>query len=162
MNFKLAVALIFFTLAASRFIPHPPNFTSLISLSFYVPVLFGTRYIPVVLLSFILTDIFLGFHDTIFFTWGSIFLISFISNFFKAELTRRLIGNLFGSTLFFLITNFGVWLTGLYEFNFNGLITCYILALPFFGNTIVSTLFFASIIETIYFFFKKKFLEINK
>ena len=29
---------IFTSLAASRFIPHPPNFTSLLALSFYVPV----------------------------------------------------------------------------------------------------------------------------
>ena len=43
---------IFVALAISRFIPHPPNFTSLIALSFYVPVLFGVRYMPVVLISF--------------------------------------------------------------------------------------------------------------
>ena len=36
---------IFFALAASRFIPHPPNFTSLIALSFYVPVFFGLKFI---------------------------------------------------------------------------------------------------------------------
>ena len=29
---------IFLALAISRFIPHPPNFTSLIALSFYIPV----------------------------------------------------------------------------------------------------------------------------
>ena len=47
---------IFLALAASRFIPHPPNFTSLIALSFYVPVFFGTRFIPAVLFSFVITD----------------------------------------------------------------------------------------------------------
>ena len=31
---------IFVALAASRFIPHPPNFTNLIALSFYVPAIF--------------------------------------------------------------------------------------------------------------------------
>ena len=44
---------IFIALAASRFIPHPPNFTSLIALSFYVPVILGTRYIPALLLCFL-------------------------------------------------------------------------------------------------------------
>ena len=39
-------------LAASRFIPHPPNFTSVIALSFYVPIIFGSRYIPIVLIGF--------------------------------------------------------------------------------------------------------------
>ena len=41
---------IFLSLALSRFIPHPPNFTSLIALSFYVPVIFGLRFIPIVIL----------------------------------------------------------------------------------------------------------------
>ena len=36
---------IFIALAASRFIPHPPNFTSLIALSFYIPAIFGLQNI---------------------------------------------------------------------------------------------------------------------
>ena len=55
-------------LAASRFIPHPPNFTSLIALSFYIPALLGLRFLPALLLSFGLTDIIIGFHGTILFT----------------------------------------------------------------------------------------------
>ena len=35
---------VFFSLAVSRFIPHPPNFTSLIALSFYVPAIFGIKF----------------------------------------------------------------------------------------------------------------------
>ena len=53
--FKISIC-IFIALAASRLIPHPPNFTSLIALSFYVPALLGIRYIPSLILSFILTD----------------------------------------------------------------------------------------------------------
>ena len=66
---------IFLALAASRFIPHPPNFTSLLALSFYVPALLGARFIPALILSFVLTDLVLGFHGTTLFTWGSVFLI---------------------------------------------------------------------------------------
>ena len=52
--------------------------------------------------------------------------------------------SLFGSLIFFIITNFGVWALGsLYEKNLKGLIECYILAIPFFGNTFLSTLVFA-------------------
>ena len=43
---KDTVSGIFLALAISRFIPHPPNFTSLIALSFYVPVFLGITYIP--------------------------------------------------------------------------------------------------------------------
>ena len=43
---------IFLLLAASRFIPHPPNFTSLLALSFYVPALLGIRYLPALAIVF--------------------------------------------------------------------------------------------------------------
>ena len=62
---------IFFALATSRFIPHPPNFTSLLALAFYVPALLGARYLPALIISFVITDLFIGFHSVIFFTWGS-------------------------------------------------------------------------------------------
>ena len=69
-------------LAASRFIPHPPNFTSLLAISFYIPAFFGTRYISLVVISLIFTDIIIGLHSTIVFTWGSIAIIGLLSQFF--------------------------------------------------------------------------------
>ena len=72
--FKISLG-IFLTLAISRFIPHPPNFTSLIALSFYVPAIFGIRFIPVLILSFAITDLIIGYHSGTHWTWGSVFLI---------------------------------------------------------------------------------------
>ena len=72
---------IFLALAASRFVPHPPNFTSLLALSFYVPAILGIRFIPALILSFLITDLIIGFHETILFTWGSVVLIGIISKF---------------------------------------------------------------------------------
>ena len=69
MNYLKISLGIFVVLAASRFIPHPPNFTSLIALSFYVPALLGRRFIPSLIFSFLLTDLIIGFHNTLFFTW---------------------------------------------------------------------------------------------
>ena len=56
--------------------------------------------------------------------------------------------------IFFLITNFGVWVGGSYGYNFSGLASSYFLALPFFGYTIISTLLFSILIETVYKFIK--------
>ncbi len=141
---------IFLALAASRFIPHPPNFTSLLALSFYVPALLGIKFLPALLISLIFTDLIIGFHNTIFFTWGSIVVISIISKFFLKNVVFRLYGSLIGACIFYLITNFGVWTYGSYGYDINGLIACYTLALPFFGYTFVSTLVFSVIIEIIY------------
>ena len=43
----------------SRLIPHPPKFTSLLALSFYIPVFIGLRYLPVLILSSAITDLLL-------------------------------------------------------------------------------------------------------
>ena len=54
---------IFFCLAVSRFIPHPWNFTSLLALSFYVPAFLGFKYIAFLIISFAITDFFIGYHN---------------------------------------------------------------------------------------------------
>ena len=99
---------IFIALSLSRFIPHPPNFTSLLALSFYVPVIFGLRYLPALLFSFAITDFIIGYHSGTFFTWGSVFLIGLIANYFAKNSPTRLTGALVGALIFFVISNFGV------------------------------------------------------
>ena len=158
--FKVSIA-IFLALAASRFIPHPPNFTSLLALSFYIPAILGIKFLPALLISFIITDFFIGFHQITAFTWGSIIFIGLISKFFKSTVINRVSGSLLGACLFFVITNFGVWSLGSYGYTIQGLLLCYTLAIPFFGNTLVATLVFSSLIEIIY-RLKKGFLVSKK
>ena len=157
MRNKLIISVgIFLSLAASRFIPHPPNFTSLLALSFYVPVLFGLRYLPILLISFVITDLVIGYHFGTHWTWGSVFLIGLISPFFSKNTTWRLSGAILGACIFFIITNFGVWVSGMYGYTFEGIILCYTLAVPFFAYTLISTILFSTIIEIIYSFIKNK------
>jgi hypothetical protein len=156
--FKISVGILL-VLATSRFIPHPPNFTSLIALSFYVPAFFGLKYIWIVFIAYFITDIILGLHSTLLFTWGSVVLIGFISKYLNQSLKSRLFGALFASLLFFVITNFGVWLLGMYDYSFKGLLESYIMAIPFYKNTILSTLIYSLIIETIFKFYTLKTSE---
>ena len=145
-DFKIFLG-IFCCLAASRFIPHPPNFTSLIALSFYVPALLGRKYVVAVLISFAITDVFLGFHKILLFTWGSVLIIGFISTYFKSNIIKRFSGILLSLIIFFILSNFGVWVSGLYGYNFEGLTKCYLLAIPFFGMSIISTIIYSFVIE---------------
>ena len=158
MNYLKISLGIFIALAVSRFVPHPPNFTSLIALSFYVPAMLGIRFIPMVMISFVLTDLIIGLHSTTFFTWGSVLVIGFLSNYFSKNILKRISGALLGAVLFYIISNFGVWIYGSYGYSFEGLITCYTLAIPFFGYTLISTLIFSTIIEAVY---KSKYLIIK-
>ena len=158
MNYlKISLGIIA-ALAASRFIPHPPNFTSLLALSFYVPALLGARYIPVLLMGFVLTDLVIGFHGVAFFTWGSVAIIGLASKFFVSSIFGRISGALSGACLFFIVTNFGVWSLGAYGYNLNGFIACYTLALPFFAYSLISTFIFSGIVETV---IKLKFFKIK-
>ena len=160
MNYLKIALGIFITLAATRFIPHPPNFTSLMALSFYVPAFLGIRYLPIVLISFAITDLIIGFHSVTLFTWGSVALIGLISRNFVKSISSRILGSLLGACIFFVITNFGIWSLGYYGYNLNGLLTCYTLAIPFFAYSLISTLFFSSIFEGGYKFYKLKFIKI--
>ena len=153
---------IFSALAFSRFIPHPPNFTSLIALSFYVPVLLGLRFLPVLIISFAVTDLIIGYHSGTHWTWGSILLIGILSQYFTKSLSWRLGGALLGAILFFLITNFGVWTTGMYGLSIEGLYLCFALAVPFFTYSVISTLLFSLIIESIKKQYKNKSYILSK
>ena len=156
MNYLKISLGIFVALAASRFIPHPPNFTSLIALSFYIPALLGLRYLPILILSFIITDLFIGFHGVTLFTWGSVVIIGLFSKYFIKSILSRVSGALIGAFVFFLITNFGVWSLGSYGYTIEGFILCYTLAIPFFAYSLISTFIFSGIIEGIY---KLKFIK---
>ena len=147
---------IFLVLASSRLIPHPPNFTSLMALSFYVPVLLGLRYIPSLLIAFILTDFIIGYHSGTHWTWGSVLVIGLISQYFSKNMSLRLVGALTGAFIFFLITNFGVWISGMYGYTINGLLNCFVLAIPFFTYSLISTLIFSVLIETCYNIYKNR------
>ena len=150
---------IFITLSAIRFIPHPPNFTSLLALSFYVPVFLGLRFLPVLIISFAITDLIIGYHSGTHWTWGSVLVIGLMSQYFSKNINFRLVGALFGAFIFFLITNFGVWTSGMYGFTISGLINCYLLAIPFFAYSLISTILFSLLIETSYKLFKIKFFK---
>jgi hypothetical protein len=160
MNYIKISLGIFIALAASRFIPHPPNFTSLLALSFYIPALLGIRYLPALIVSFALTDLFIGFHGTALFTWGSVLFIGFLSKYFIKNIISRITGALVGACIFFVITNFGVWSLGIYGYTIDGIITCYVLAIPFFAYSLISTFIFSSIIEGVYKIQKKKIKNI--
>ena len=158
MNYLKISVGIFLALSLSRFIPHPPNFTSLLALSFYVPIIFGKKFIPAVILSFAITDYIIGYHSLTHWTWGSVVIIGLISQYFKNSIYKRVGGALSGALIFFIITNFGVWVNGSYGYSFNGLLSCYTLAIPFFTYSLISTFVFSGIIEAL---IKIKFLKFN-
>ena len=141
------IVISFISILISRLIPHPPNFTTAIAVAFYLPALFGLKYVLLTLTAFILSDLVIGIHNLLFFTWGSIIFIGFFSKYFK-NYFLRLIGVMGSCLIFFIISNFGVWfLSNTYSSDLSGLIACYVMGLPFLQNSLFSSIAIAVFIE---------------
>ena len=167
MNIKLLlIALIIFLVSLTRILPHPPNFTPILALAIFGGAFLTNKRtalcIPVI--AMFLSDLIIGFHSQIYAVYLCIIVLSLLGNMVKTKNIKNLaITGFSGSIIFFITTNFSVWLSGgLYPLTFDGLIQCYIMAIPFFHNTLISTLLFLSILFFSYNFAEKKFQVLKK
>ena len=164
--FPISLILI---LAFARLIPHPPNFTPIIAVALVSGYFFKNINLSllILLVAMLLSDLFIGFYENMIFVYASLLLITFVFHKISKKINFK---NLFiycftGSLIFFIFSNFGVWALGspgvldvAYERNISGLVECYILAIPFFGNTFLSTLIFSYTAFLANFLYKKKFI----
>ena len=149
--FPISLILI---LAFARLIPHPPNFTPIIAIALMSSYFFKNLIFSFITLlaAMLISDLFIGVYDNVVFVYAALLLIIFIFHTIGKKINFK---NLFvfgcaGSLIFFIISNFGVWILGSpgaldvpYEKNLSGLINCYIFAIPFFKNTLISTIIFS-------------------
>ena len=147
MNQFIILLIIIFA-SATRLIPHPPNFTPIIAMGLLGGAYIKNRLLIIIIPigSMFISDIFLGFHGVIYWVYGSLILVAFLGKILitNVNIKNCSLGVLIGSFTFFIITNFGVWLTsGYYPISVNGIIVCYTMALPFFINTLASSVFYS-------------------
>jgi len=137
--------------AALRLVPHPPNFTPIGAMA-----LFGGAYIGRRALAFaaplgalLLSDLVLGFYHgmaTVYFSVALIVMIGIVA-LGRISPIRVGLAALASSILFFVVTNFGMWLfSGFYPRTLAGLEACYVAAIPFFQNTVAGDLFYAALL----------------
>ena len=134
-------------LSLSRLIPHPPNFTPILGMAVFSGAIFGKRYMSylIPIAAMLLSDLYLGFHASMPVIYFSIAVCVLIGTTIE---TRVSILNSFlsislGVVFFFLITNFMVWYgSGMYELSISGLMTCYLMGLPFLQNTFISSILY--------------------
>jgi len=131
--------------AASRLIPHPPNLASITALALFGGAYFSNKRFAflVPLSALLLSDLVLGFYSHMEFVYLSFALTVCIGLFLQSKRSALNIAGatLASSVLFFVITNFGVWAFGsLYPMTMDGLVACYVAAIPFFKNSLQSDL----------------------
>jgi hypothetical protein len=147
---KLTQPAIFIAIGAvSRIIPHTANFTPITAMA-----LFGGAYmskkqaLTLPILAMVISDFVIGFDSLPMrlSVYGSFILAVFIGFWIKKHKNSKhiILASLFSSILFFVITNFAVWAFGtMYPKSISGLMECYLLAIPFFRNTILGDLFYS-------------------
>ena len=153
-GYLLPICLILI-LSFSRLIPHPWNFTPVLATGIFAGFYFKQFYLSlfIVILSMFIGDLFLGFHSTMFFTYISLALAVVIGLFIKHfKFTEILYSGLASSVCFFIITNFGAWLAHgeMYAKNFPGLMHSYVMAIPFFHNTLISTFAYLIVLKLLF------------
>ena len=130
----------------ARVIPHAPNFAPIGGLALFSGSHFKKKIALIIpLTAMFVSDIFLGFHKTVPYVYVSFIIISLIGGLIKNNKWQSVaLASLVSSVLFFLITNFGVWVSfNMYSKTIDGLIQSYAMGLPFFRNTILSDLFYS-------------------
>jgi len=136
-----------------RFAPHAPNFTPVAAIALFSGAYLNKKYALIVpLLLMIVSDLFIGLHNVVVFTWGSFILVTLLGPWLKKH--KNIFGivsmSLVSSLLFFIISNFGVWLMGWYPHTLAGFINCYVMGLPFLRDFTLSTLVYAGVFFAIY------------
>ena len=146
-DLMLAAALVGLIVIA-RLLPHAPNFTPVAAAALFAGVMLHHRGIALTVpfAGMIASDIVLGFYDwrVMSVVYVSLALPAVIGMLAKhVRVSRMLVpAALSGSLLFFITTNFAVWaFSGMYPQTMNGLIACYLAALPFLKNTVAGDLF---------------------
>jgi hypothetical protein len=171
-NFSLGLV---FIVALSRLVPHPWNFSPLGAISVFAgaAVLSFTRAVSGVLLCVFFSDLlvnnilyrnsgepFIWFYPGFYWVYASYVVIVFLSSRWVRPMRwfRILSFVPVSSLVFYLISNFGVWVEGtLYPHTFSGLVSCYVAALPFLKGTLAGDLIYSVILFGIYqWYFSRK------
>lgn len=155
-NNLLVIGLIALALIG-RLIPHPDNFTPVLAVALFAGALLPMRLAYVVpLIAVLLSDLIIGgpLDASNLAVYGALALTAGAGQVLGRRRTWGRTGGVAvaSSLLFFIVTNFAVWAMpeGLYPHTLAGFIDCYVLAIPFFRNELLGTLFWSFLLFGIY------------
>jgi len=151
MRYTILAVLMILAAAFSRLLPHPLNFTPIAAMALAGGVYLDKRFALIIpIAAMLITDWFLGYHQILFFVYGSFITIGLIGIWLRShKRPLPVIGaTLLSSVLFFVVTNFGVWIIGpeMYPRTRTGLVECYVAAIPFFRNTLFGDLVYTGVL----------------
>lgn len=145
-RFAVLTAMILLA-AIARLIPHPPNFTPVGAMALFGGACLADRRLALLMpfAALFLSDLFLGLHILIPVVYASFALNVLLARWLRSRRTviTTVAVTLLGSVQFFVVTNLACWLLW-YPHTWEGLMTCYVAAIPFFQNTLYGDALFAT------------------
>lgn len=143
---------------ASRLLPHPPNFAPVTGIALFAAAKLNNKIFAFLLpiVSLFVTDLILGIGWINLFVYASFALISFAGMRFSKMNLPLVLGS---SILFFMLSNFGVWVL-YYPLTWEGFLTTYTLAIPFYVNTLAGDLIYTSVLFFSFSFLKNTYLKL--
>lgn len=152
MQKNIITYLLIILAIATRFVPHPANFTAIGAIALFSGLYLSRRQaLALPLIAMLISDIFIGFYSP--YIMGSVYLGfaltvllgQYLKN--KIQFGNIVLGAVAGSTIFFLLTNTAVWAFGtMYTHNLFGLFQSYYMALPFWRNELLGNLFYSGVL----------------
>jgi hypothetical protein len=150
MRFALSLLLVLLGVVF-RVAPHPWNFAPVGAIALFAGATFDDRRSAflVPLVTMFIGDLFIGLHSlmpVIYATYALIVIVGMLLRTHRNSLLAIGGASIGSSTIFFIVTNFAVWLSGMtYAKTFDGIAACYVAAIPFFDRTLASDLLFSAI-----------------
>ncbi len=178
LKFGALIALII-VVALARLIPNMPNFSPMAAIALFCAAHFNKLWkaILVTLLATFVSDVILNntiyssmnngftfFYDGFILQYIAYAVIALMgSTFFTSINKTKVIGGSLATTLvFFIISNFGAWISlPFYSKDIAGLMSSYAAGLPFLKNTLLSDLFYTSLLFGAYYLLQNRFAALR-
>lgn len=136
----------------SRILPHPANFAPIAGIALFAGIYLPKKLAIIVpLAAMALSDFIIGTYQwqimlTVYLAFIVTSLIGLVIKDNK-KFQTVLGGTLLASIIFFITTNWAVWAFGtMYPHSLNGLLQSYVMALPFFKNSLLGDLFYVGVL----------------
>lgn len=131
-----------------RLLPHTANFAPVGAIALFGGAVLSPRLAIALPLSImVLSDLLLGLHGTVLFTWGGFVLVGLFGMVLRGKNNwlRVPVGAVGSALIFYAVSNFGVWVEGtMYAPTLQGLFDCYVAGLPFLKTSLLADLAFSA------------------
>lgn len=148
--------------AFMRLMPHWPNFTPIAAMALFGGAYFQKKHLAFVvpLAALFLSDLILGLHQWLVPVYISFALVTGMGLLLKNRIKMGpvVLASVMAALLFFVITNFAVWIgSPYYPKNIGGLIECYVAGLPFLNNAMLGNLVYSGVFFGGFYLVKQRF-----